>query len=163
MASTPPQIPARNAGSNPPFPSQVISPPQNTISTSQRGKPKTRGSKSQATGSHKQMTTTLGGPPQESRETIFWERYPHLTSTLLSWLLQHPADRAVLFSSAKQQSAQEGSASLRKPHGRTKKEIHAVVAKVLFANDPEYCSGYEMQPEKFNTSVYARLATYVFI
>ncbi|KIN96524.1 hypothetical protein M404DRAFT_105014, partial [Pisolithus tinctorius Marx 270] len=77
-----------------------------------------------------------------------WERYPHLTSTLLSWLLQHPADRAVLFSSAKQRSAQEGSASLGKPHGRTKKEIHAVVAKVLFANDPEYCSGYEMQPEK---------------
>ncbi|KAI5984132.1 hypothetical protein EDD15DRAFT_2375486 [Pisolithus albus] len=65
---------------------------------------------------------------QESTETsaneaVHWEPYPHLTRDLLTWILQHPADHAILFNETMDEN------TLGKPLSRRKKDINAVIVE----------------------------------
>ncbi|KIK11478.1 hypothetical protein PISMIDRAFT_19487 [Pisolithus microcarpus 441] len=86
-------------------------------------------------------------------EAVHWEPYPQLTRDLLTWILQHPADRAVLFNETMDEKIQG------KPHSRCKKDINAVIAETIFRHDRQYGESYAAHPAKFATAVASRLAT----
>jgi len=75
----------------------------------------------------------------------------------LSWLSQNPADCAVLFNKKRDPNAQDSA----KPHARRKKEIHVVIAKVVFTQDIYYGEVYASQPAKFASAVGSHLMSYV--
>jgi len=75
----------------------------------------------------------------------------------LSWLSQNPADCAVLFNKKRDPNAQDSA----KPHAQRKKEIHVVIAKVVFTQDIYYGEVYASQPAKFASAVGSRLMSYV--
>jgi len=95
----------------------------------------------------------------DSISGIYWERQPHLTKKLLSWLAEHPLDRAILFNESKVPDVQ-GSAA--KPQARRKQEIKAIIASAVFGQDTKYGEAYARQPGKFTIAVGKRLARYVF-
>ncbi|KAI6096264.1 hypothetical protein EDD16DRAFT_1528132, partial [Pisolithus croceorrhizus] len=84
-------------------------------------------------------------------EAIHWEPYPQLTRDLLAWILQHPADHAVLFNETMDQNVQG------KPHSWRKKEINAVIADAIFHEDGQYGASYASQPARFALAVASRL------
>ncbi|KAI6001854.1 hypothetical protein EDD15DRAFT_2361182 [Pisolithus albus] len=94
--------------------------------------------------------------PQErsGSEAIHWEPYPQLTRDLLSWILQHPADRAVLFNETMDHNVQG------KPHSQRKKDINAVIADAIFCQDRQYGESYTSHPAKFASAVASRLNKY---
>ncbi|KIK14093.1 hypothetical protein PISMIDRAFT_17532 [Pisolithus microcarpus 441] len=75
---------------------------------------------------------------------------------LLLWLLDNPADRAILFNEKKDQVAQGNAV---KPHAQQKKDIHAVIASFLFSSDPKYGDKYTANPGKFASTVNAHLTS----
>ncbi|KAF9232058.1 hypothetical protein BU15DRAFT_18076, partial [Melanogaster broomeanus] len=79
------------------------------------------------------------------------------TDRLLSWLLERPADRAILFYD--KASGESSTPTDARASGRHKKDIYPIIAKVLFENDPVYGSVYASQPEKFSSAVQSRLST----
>ncbi|KIK15534.1 hypothetical protein PISMIDRAFT_16457 [Pisolithus microcarpus 441] len=95
-----PLIPSRSHeattafNSNPQAPAALPSPP--TGSTSQA---KRMGKRAQ--------------DPSAGSEGVQWEQLPYLTEKLLSWLLDNPADHAILFNKKKDQVAQGNTV---KPH-----------------------------------------------
>ncbi|KAI6008244.1 hypothetical protein F5J12DRAFT_782444 [Pisolithus orientalis] len=88
-------------------------------------------------------------------ETIYWERYTHLTRELLTWLWENPADHAILFNKRRDQSAL-GNA---RPHAHCKKAINAVIAQVIFSKDLVYGAVYVTQTERFASVVGSHLAS----
>ncbi|KIK14783.1 hypothetical protein PISMIDRAFT_17056, partial [Pisolithus microcarpus 441] len=72
---------------------------------------------------------------------------------LLSWILQHPADHAVLFNETIDQNVQG------KPHSQRKKEINAVIANAIFHEDKQYGESYASHPARFASAVASRLVT----
>ncbi|KIK18701.1 hypothetical protein PISMIDRAFT_46190, partial [Pisolithus microcarpus 441] len=76
-------------------------------------------------------------------EGVQWEQLPYLTEKLLSWLLENPANRAILFNEKKDQAGQGNAA---KPHARRKKDIHTVIANFLFSSDMKYGDKYAANP-----------------
>ncbi|KIK14156.1 hypothetical protein PISMIDRAFT_17491 [Pisolithus microcarpus 441] len=123
--------------SNPQAPAALLSPP--TGSTSQV---KHMGKRAQ--------------DPSAGSEGVQWEQLPYLTEKLLLWLLDNPADRAILFNEKKDQVAQGNAV---KPHAQRKKDIHAVIASFLFSSDPKYGDKYTANPGKFASAVNARLTS----
>ncbi|KAI6004885.1 hypothetical protein EDD15DRAFT_2359801 [Pisolithus albus] len=89
-------------------------------------------------------------------EAIHWEQYPHLTRNLLFWILQHPADHAVLFNETIDQNVQG------KPHSHRKKEINAVITNAIFWEDKQYGESYASHPARFASVVASHLVTYIF-
>ncbi|KAI6009056.1 hypothetical protein EDC04DRAFT_2610774 [Pisolithus marmoratus] len=83
-------------------------------------------------------------------EAVQWEWLPHLTDKLLSWLLDNPADHAILFNEKKDQT---GQGDTMKPHAQRKRDIHRVIAHIIFANDIKYGEKYATNPGKFTTAV----------
>ncbi|KAI6033244.1 hypothetical protein F5J12DRAFT_888167 [Pisolithus orientalis] len=88
-------------------------------------------------------------------ETIYWERYTHLTRELLTWLWENPADDAILFNERRDQSAL-GNA---RPHACHKKDINAVITQVIFSKDLVYGAVYVTQTERFASAVGSHLAS----
>ncbi|KAI6046544.1 hypothetical protein EDC04DRAFT_2597986 [Pisolithus marmoratus] len=84
-------------------------------------------------------------------EAIHWEPYPQLMRDLLAWILQHPADCAVLFNETIDQNTQG------KPHSWRKKEINAVIADAIFHEDRQYGESYASQPARFASAVASHL------
>ncbi|KAI6095409.1 hypothetical protein F5141DRAFT_1068390 [Pisolithus sp. B1] len=80
-------------------------------------------------------------------EVIHWEPYPQLTRDLLAWILQHPADCAVLFNEMMDQNVQG------KPHSWRKKEINVVIADAIFHKVGQYGALYASQPVRFASAV----------
>jgi hypothetical protein len=92
-----------------------------------------------------------------SSEAVYWEPYSYLTDRLLSWLLERPADRAILFYD--KSSVESSTPTDTRASGRHKKDIYPVIAKALFEKDPTYGMAYASQPEKFASAVQSRLST----
>ena len=158
MSST--MIPPENTGGNPSPPSVNKANPHSTgsnlnvmaaVSPPQFLPPTSKKSASQS----KRGWKSAQNPTDESR-VVYWERYPHLTKKLLSWLWDNLADCAVLFNERKDSNTQGSSA---KPHGRHKKDINAVIARVIFHQDIVYGAVYNNGPEKFVSVVGSHLAT----
>ncbi|KIJ11242.1 hypothetical protein PAXINDRAFT_157369 [Paxillus involutus ATCC 200175] len=107
-------------------------------------------------------TTSLNPPSQEpsasSSEAVYWEPYPYLTDHLLAWLLERPADRAVLFYDKSSGESSSISTNARAT-GHHKKDIYPIIAKELFEKDATYSSAYASQPDKFASAVQSRLST----
>ncbi|KAG2038478.1 hypothetical protein BDR03DRAFT_1009922 [Suillus americanus] len=73
---------------------------------------------------------TKGGGDSTPPSSISWQSVPQQTNRLVNFLLQHPADCAILFSSEGKKAANheaEGYAS-----GTGKNDIHSVIAGVVF-------------------------------
>ncbi|KAI6094745.1 hypothetical protein F5141DRAFT_1069122 [Pisolithus sp. B1] len=79
--------------------------------------------------------------PLAGSEGVQWERLPYLTEKLLSWLLNNPADRAILFNEGKDQDTQGNAA---KPHAR----------------DLKYGDKYAVNPGKFASAVNTHLTRF---
>ena len=86
---------------------------------------------------------------EESKSGIYWERRSHLTASLLSWLLDHPEDRAILFN--------ESKGGTTKSQAREKNNIKAAIASVVFKEDGVYSEAYSQNPERFSAAVNSRL------
>ncbi|KAG2029432.1 hypothetical protein BDR03DRAFT_1018407 [Suillus americanus] len=77
---------------------------------------------------------TKGGRDSAPPSSISWQSVPQRTNRLVDFLLQHPADFAILFSSEGKKAANceaEGRTS-----GTGKNDIHSVLAGVVFSDDP---------------------------
>jgi len=139
--------------------------PSHTGSQGRRGKKKATTKGTQNPPNLKKSTTQVrnaGQPKQDTSSTVdsvYWERYPHLTERLLSWLISHPSDRVILFYDRR--ATQEGTPLQEKPSGCHKKDVHTVLAREIFSGDPVYGRTYASQPDKFATAVQSRLLTYV--
>ena len=98
-------------------------------------------------------------PTSTTSDSVKWEKYPYLTDSLISWLLKHPADRAVLFYD---KTTDEGASTGSRMSGNSKKAVHAKIAQHLFAKDTIYKDVYAAHTgtKKFPTSVNSRLITY---
>ncbi|KAI6041983.1 hypothetical protein EDC04DRAFT_2601286 [Pisolithus marmoratus] len=72
-------------------------------------------------------------------EAVLWEPYLQLTRDLLTWILQHPTDCAVLFNEMVDENI------LGKPHSQQKKDINT------------YGESYTAHPAKFVTAVASHL------
>ncbi|KAG2100376.1 uncharacterized protein F5147DRAFT_776934 [Suillus discolor] len=87
--------------------------------------------------------------------SISWQAVPQRTNRLVDYLIGHPPDCRILFASEKKNPANceaEG-----RPSGKDKNEIHAVIARVIFSDDPQYAVLYTSNPNKFRDSVYNRI------
>ena len=98
-------------------------------------------------------------PTSTISDSVKWEKYPYLTNSLISWLLKHPADWAVLFYD---KTTNEGASTGRRMSGNSKKAVHAKIAQHLFAEDTIYKDVYaaHTSTEKFPASVNSHLITY---
>ncbi|KIJ10159.1 hypothetical protein PAXINDRAFT_157696 [Paxillus involutus ATCC 200175] len=87
---------------------------------------------------------------------IVWETATNTgrTSKMVKWLVDHPVDCIVLFSEDKSTPRPEGRAS-----GRTKLEICAVIAELVFKDDEDYGLLLTSHAAKFAKAVQDRLAT----
>ncbi|KAI6024362.1 hypothetical protein EDC04DRAFT_2606530 [Pisolithus marmoratus] len=83
-------------------------------------------------------------------EMVLWEPYPQLTRDLLTWILDHPADCAVLFNKKIDQSV------LGKPHSMQKKNINVVIGDSLFHHNHHYAdllkNKYQQQASRFKST-----------
>ena len=86
---------------------------------------------------------------EESKSGIYWERCPHLTTALLSWLLDHPDDCAILFNETK--------GGTTKSQAREKNKIKTTIASVVFKEDNIYGEAYSQHPERFVITVNSHL------
>ncbi|KAI6118063.1 hypothetical protein F5141DRAFT_1061735 [Pisolithus sp. B1] len=77
-------------------------------------------------------------------EAVHWEPYPQLTHDLLTWILQHPADHAILFNEMMDEEIQG------KPHSQCKKDINAVITETIFCHDRQYGESYAAHPARTN-------------
>ncbi|KIO00026.1 hypothetical protein M404DRAFT_29854, partial [Pisolithus tinctorius Marx 270] len=113
--------------------------------------------KNPASSSQRAVTTTGDAPTTEGLQpkNINWD-VPR-TDILVNWLLTHPANRRILFSdkitTVSPPSPDEG------PVGHNKKEVQAIIAEVVFKNDPYYKDMYMAGPAKFQVSVGNRITT----
>ena len=82
---------------------------------------------------------------EESKSGIYWEWCSHLTTTLLSWLLDHPDDHAILFNKTK--------GGTMKSQAREKNRIKNMIASVVFKEDDIYGEAYSQHPERFAITV----------
>lgn len=87
---------------------------------------------------------------------IVWETATNTgrTSKMVKWLVDHPVDCIVLFSEDKSTPRPEGWAS-----GRTKLEICAVIAELVFKDDEDYGLLLTSHAAKFAKAVQDRLVT----
>ncbi|KIK72513.1 hypothetical protein PAXRUDRAFT_180520, partial [Paxillus rubicundulus Ve08.2h10] len=74
------------------------------------------------------------------------------TSKLVTWLIDHPVDCIVLFSDDKSAPRPQG-----KPSGRTKQDICAVIAEVIFKDDADWGQAFSTHPAKFTKPLLLRL------
>lgn len=100
--------------------------------------------------------------PSSSKKTssvnVIWDE--RRTDLLVQWILSHPADRHILFHDRTSSTVPKLSPD-DKPSGKNKKEVSTVIARHIFAKDPDYSALYKAEPGKFVTSVINRLNTYV--
>ncbi|KIK33754.1 hypothetical protein CY34DRAFT_60753, partial [Suillus luteus UH-Slu-Lm8-n1] len=75
---------------------------------------------------------------------ISWQSVPQQTNRLVDFLIEHPVDCAILFSSDGKKTA------IRETDGHTlgsgKNEIHTVIAEVVFTDDAQYAGMYATNP-----------------
>ena len=79
-----------------------------------------------------------------ANKAVYWEKHPHLTKTLLSWLWDHLADRAILFNEKRDQDA---GGNTGKPQARHKKEINVIITAAVFSHDRTYGETYIAHPQ----------------
>ncbi|KAI6094675.1 hypothetical protein F5141DRAFT_1223413 [Pisolithus sp. B1] len=84
-------------------------------------------------------------------EAVHWEPYPQLMCDLLTWILQHLADCAILFNEMMDEEIQG------KPHSRCKKDINTVIVETIFRHDRQYGESYAAHPARFVTAVASHL------
>ncbi|KAG1889033.1 uncharacterized protein F5891DRAFT_987547 [Suillus fuscotomentosus] len=87
--------------------------------------------------------------------SISWQAVPQRTNRLVDYLIGHPPDCRILFASEKKNPANHEAEG--RPSGKDKNEIHAVIARVIFSDDPQYAVLYASNPNKFRDSVYNRI------
>ncbi|KAI6036710.1 hypothetical protein BKA83DRAFT_4511324 [Pisolithus microcarpus] len=92
---------------------------------------------------------------------VHWDQDPTRTERLIHWLLNHAADRHILFhdKNTGQSSSAPPPAAGDKPSGRNKKEVRLAIAKCIFEDDPMYGEQYATNPDKFQLCVMNRLVT----
>jgi hypothetical protein len=79
--------------------------------------------------------------------SISWQSVPQQTNRLVNFLIKHPADCAILFSSDSKKTAIHETDSCTSGSG--KNEIHAIIAGVVFTDDAQYAGMYATNPSKF--------------
>ncbi|KAG1890699.1 uncharacterized protein F5891DRAFT_1197855 [Suillus fuscotomentosus] len=84
--------------------------------------------------------------------SISWQAVPQRTNRLVDYLVGHPPDCRILFASEKKNPANREAEG--RPSGKDKNEIHTVIARVIFSDDPQYAVLYASNPNKFWDSVY---------
>ncbi|KIK72378.1 hypothetical protein PAXRUDRAFT_799078 [Paxillus rubicundulus Ve08.2h10] len=87
---------------------------------------------------------------------IVWETttYTGRTSKMVKWLVDHPINCIILFSEDRSAPHPEGWAS-----GRTKLEICAIIADLIFKNDEDYAVLFATHAAKFAKAVQDCLRT----
>lgn len=110
-----------------------------------------------------QMSNFFHTPVQnESTSTtsdfIKWKKYPHLTNSLILWLLEHPAHQTILFYNKAMFEALTGSRGSE----NNKKAVNGKITQHLFARDAVYKDLYtaHISTKKFLNSMQSCLNTY---
>ena len=108
-----------------------------------RGK---RGGKTATEGAAHPVATAEAAYP-DARFQIGWQNYPDRTDKLVEWLVQHPADCAVLFNG--------NLDGLGTPSGKTKQEVNAAIAQLIFGKEEKYAT----HSDKYHDSVMSRITS----
>ncbi|KAF9226100.1 hypothetical protein BS17DRAFT_765175 [Gyrodon lividus] len=106
---------------------------------------------------HGQSSTNSKDEATTTHFQIIWGTATNTshTSKMVKWLVDHPIDCIVLFSKDKSTPWPEGQAS-----ARTKLEICAIVADLVFKNDKEYGLLFAMHTAKFAKAIQDHLGIY---
>ena len=141
-------------------PPMVPSPSQVTPSTSAPPKKRCpRASKSAPTlqpiGIPDQASSSAPEPIKRSTLNIVWEG--RHTDQLVEWITTHIADWHILFHDHSTSTSASRPPPGDKLSGKSKKEVSAVIARHIFASDPDHLSLYAADPSKYVTSVINRL------
>ncbi|KAG2738359.1 hypothetical protein P692DRAFT_20758768, partial [Suillus brevipes Sb2] len=109
-----------------------------------RGRGKNRGSRGRST-----VSTATSGQDhaRTAKFTIQWQADPRRTEKIMEHLRIHPADCRVLF-----YSDNKSHADGNRPSAKDKVSICQIIAKHVFASDPEYANHYAEDPERFRDS-----------
>lgn len=95
------------------------------------------------------------GKGKKKREQVNWAKNPKWTDTLVEYLCDNPSFRIKLFSDSTAEAKKEGRA---KQVAKDGKAIQCgVLAKHIFANDPNERARYSNDNAKYTTSVETRL------
>ena len=138
----------------------VPSPSQVTPSTSAPPKKqRLRASKSAPTlqpiGIPDQASSSAPEHIKRSTLNIVWEG--RCTDQLVEWITTHITDQHVLFHDCLTLTLASRPPLGDKLSGKSKKEVSAVIARHIFASDPDHLSLYVADPSKYVTSVINRL------
>lgn len=87
----------------------------------------------------------LDATTADTRFQIGWQNYPARTDKLVEWLVQHPADCAILFNGKPD--------GLGPPSGKNKQEVHTAIARSIFGDEEKYTT----YPDKYRESVANRI------
>ncbi|KAG1819091.1 uncharacterized protein BJ212DRAFT_1479206 [Suillus subaureus] len=88
-----------------------------------------------------------------SPASISWQNVPQWTIRLVDFLIEHSADCTILFAMEGKKSANYHGANLSCPLGKDKGEIHSIIVRVVFQDDPVYANWYATNPVEFHDSV----------
>ena len=110
------------------------------------------------------VTTKRGGRGKASRPTqkgpsISWDSDPTRTDKLVAWIVNHAADRHILFHDRSSNNPPPALSPDDRPSGKHKKGVAAAIAEHIFKEDHDYGELYKSDPGKFVSSVINRLST----
>ncbi|KAG2131039.1 hypothetical protein DEU56DRAFT_914570 [Suillus clintonianus] len=91
-------------------------------------------------------------PHDSSPSIVSWQIVPLRTNRLINFLVEHPADCAILFPAESKRSTDHG-ADLGCASGKDKGDIQGVIAQFVFHDDTVYAHWYATNPVKFRDSV----------
>lgn len=89
--------------------------------------------------------STAAAAYADTRSQIGWQNHPARTDKLVEWLVQHPADCAILFNGKLD--------DLGPPSGKNKQEVNAAIAQSIFGHEEKYAT----HPDKYRDLVMSRI------
>jgi hypothetical protein len=103
------------------------------------------------------LTSIADNDVPAPRIVVNWIGEPTRTDILVRWLLEHPADCAILFY-GKSERDYGCDKDYGPPSGKDRSEVYAAIARAIFEHDHQYASSYASLPDKFRDSVSSRIS-----
>ncbi|KAJ7251956.1 hypothetical protein C8J57DRAFT_1077703 [Mycena rebaudengoi] len=97
----------------------------------------------------------VGPATKKPRSTVNWSKNTHWTDMLITYLSENPVFRRKLFSDSTAEARKRGEAKVVAKDG--KPQQYAVLAKVIFENDPGEQARYANDKKKYADSIETRL------
>ena len=97
--------------------------------------------------------------PTQKGPSISWDSDPTCTDKPVAWIVNHAADRHILFHDRSSNNPPPTLSPDDRPLGKHKKGVAATIAEHIFKEDHDYGELYKSDPEKFVSLVINHLST----